>query len=133
MNNAANWGVKPSRIQFLDRVLSTHGNVRHVIQHDEIVFEAMRAAPGDQLTILCCDEYTMGITSVYRALREFGKLDIIFVGGVWCGYTREAKEYCTEAKIGLYNSNELNGALWREEHWSYYQRDKDGNRIYHYR
>lgn len=46
---------------------------------------------------------------MYRALSEFGKLDIIHVGGGWCGYTQEAKEYCIDNKIGIYVSDEMSG------------------------
>jgi hypothetical protein len=43
-----------------------------------------------------------GVTFLTRAIGEFGPLNIIFVGGAWHGYTREAKEECADRKIGLY-------------------------------
>ncbi|WP_156972483.1 hypothetical protein [Nitrosospira sp. NpAV] len=72
----------------------------------------------------------MGLTMVQRALHEFGTLNIIYIGGGWCGYTNEAKDFCLEAKIGLYVTDDMSGALWRDNFWTYHRKDKDGNPVY---
>lgn len=130
MTNGSNsWGVEYSRITWFENLLLGHPNVTNIVRHDDIVFDMDRKKHGDHLTILCCYEYTMGLTAVNRALREFNKLNIIHVGGGWCGYTVEAKQFCLDSSIGLYVSNEMYGALWQNEYWSYYQKDSDGNPI----
>jgi hypothetical protein len=73
----------------------------------------------------------MGLTDVQRALAEFGKLNLIYIGGGWNGWTKTAKEFCLDQKIGLYVTNEMSGALWADDFWSYYQKDEKGNRIDH--
>jgi hypothetical protein len=132
-NGSNNWGVEFSKIMWFERLISTHRNIENIARHDDIVFEVDRLKQKDHLTILCCDEYAMGITAVHRALREFGDLNIIHIGGGWCGYTTEAKEFCLNANIGLYVSNEMNGALWKDEFWAYHQKDEDGNTVYYSR
>ena len=132
LNNGSNtWGVAFSKVMWFERLLKSHGNIKNVIRRDDIIFEVDRTQQADHLTILCCDEYAMGITAVHRALNEFGSLDIIHIGGGWCGYTFSAKEFCLDSSIGLYISNEMSGALWKNEFWKYHQADKDGNPIYY--
>lgn len=132
INNGSNtWNVSFAHISWFERLLRTHANVCNVSRHHDLVFEVDRKNQGDQLTIFCCNEYTMGRTLVQRALYEFGKLDIIYIGGGWCGYTNEAKDFCLESKIGLYVTDEMSGALWINDYWTYYQKDKEGTPVYH--
>lgn len=129
-NNGSNaWGVSLSHIAWFERLLETHPNVGNVSRHHDLVFETDRKRQQDHLTIFCCNEYTMSLTMVQRALHEFGTLHLIYIGGGWCGYTSEAKEFCLDAEIGLYVTNDMSGALWSDEFWSYYRKDQDGNPI----
>ena len=65
----------------------------------------------------------MSDTLVQKALSEFGALDIIYVGGAWNAGTSAAGAYCADQKIGIYNSTEINGALWKDEYWNYQKPD----------
>lgn len=133
MNNGNNsWGVSFSRIAWLEEAIEKHKNVSCVRRHDDIVIEVDRK-DGSHITVLCLDEYAMGEAAVYRVLNEFPEVNLISVGGNWNGYTPEAKELCLSRDIGLYNSSELTGALWKDEYWKYYQEDEDGNPTYQYR
>lgn len=132
-NGTNNWNVSFAHISWLEKLLISHANVATVSRHDDIVFEVDRKQQADHLAIFCCNEYTMGLTLVQRALHEFGKLDLIYIGGGWCGYTNEAKKFCLDQRIGLYVTEEMSGALWRSEFWSYYRKDTDGDPIYHIR
>lgn len=131
-NGSNNWNVSFAQISWLERLLSTHGNVGSVTRRDDIVFEIARKLPADHLTVVCLNEYTMGLTAVHRVIHEFGKPGIIYVGGGWCGYTRQAKEFCVSEHIGLYVTNEMSGGLWENEHWTYCKRDKNGDPLYHF-
>ena len=75
----------------------------------------------------------MGLTLVLRGLQEFGELSLFYIGGGWCGYTYQAKEYCIEQKIGLFVTNEINGALWKNDYWTYHKRDEKRNSVYYYK
>lgn len=134
MTNGKNaWGVPYSQITWFERLLAGHGNVARVERHDDIVFEVDRKAPADHIKMLCCREYTMGVTAVLRGLSEFGAVNIFYIGGGWCGYTREAKEFGLAQKIGIFISDEMTGALWKNDYWAYHKRNKDGHPIYFYR
>jgi hypothetical protein len=134
MSNGSNdWGVSFGRISFLDGILRGHGNVASIVRDQDILFKVARKNQSDVLRILCCDEYAMGTTLVNRALAEFGSLNIIFVGGAWHGYTKQAKDQCLAAEIGLYNATELAGGLWRNDYWAYNRQDEDGNPVFAYK
>src|SRR5258708_252795 len=120
MSNGFNdWNVTFGRITFLDGILKGHGNISNVNRDRDILFTVSRKNQSDVLLILCCDEYAMGTTLVNRAVAEFATPNIIYVGGAWHGYTQQAKEQCLAQKIGLYNSTELAGGLWRNDYWAY--------------
>ena len=125
MNKGSNdWDVSFSRISWLEEVLNNHPNVVDVTRHDDIVFEIQRKQ-GPPITLLCLDEYTLGVAAVERAFREFPQVNLIYVGGKWNNYTAVAKELCRQRSIGLYNAGELNGALQKKDFTTYYQRDKN--------
>lgn len=130
-NGNNNWNVGFSRISWVQSLLQSHGNVLSVSRGNDIVFETERKS-GDRLIVLCLDEYVMGISATQRVFREFSGVHIIYVGGNWNKYTREAKQYCLDRNVGLYNAGEINGALWRSDFWAYHKRDEDGNPVYPY-
>jgi hypothetical protein len=128
-NGSNEWGTPYCDITFLDRLLRTHQNVSAVSRSDDILFSVSRIQQGDTLRVLCLRQYTMGRTMVDRAIDEFGELDIIYIGGGWNGYQSEAKDLCLDSHIGLYVTDEMSGALWRDDYWNYQKRDKDGDPI----
>lgn len=133
MDNASPWNVSFSRTSFTSRMLSKHGNVDKLIRSKDIYFDFVRKEQGDQIKLLAADEYVFSLALVHRALDDFGEINIISVGGNWNGYSHQAKEYCTSHKIGLFNSTELNGAIWKTAYWDYVKKDEDGNRLYQFK
>lgn len=131
MTNGSNtWGVPFSDITWLSHLLENHRNVISVNRHRDILFTVARKTQNDALSVLCLREYTMGLTLVQRALQEFGELDVIYIGGGWNSYTSQAKDFCLKASIGLYVSDEMSGALWGNEYWTYHKKDAKGNPDY---
>ena len=130
-NGSNLWNVSFAHISWFERLLSSHGNVKAVSRHHDLKFDLTRKQQNDQLSVICLNEYTMGLTAVHRAIHEFGKPNIIYIGGGWCGYTLQAKEFCINEHIGLYVTDEMSGALWNTQHWTYNKRNKDGDPIYH--
>ena len=129
MNGNNEFGVSYSRIAWLEQALPLHENVLVVDRDQDIVFRVKRKR-GPKLQIVCLDEYACGIGRVYEGLAAFPGTNFIYVGGNWNGYTTEAKEYCLENRIGLYNSTEITGAIHRDDYWSYHKKDRDGNPAY---
>jgi len=128
-NGSNNWNVSFGSISFLNKILSTHGNVKNILRSKDILFTLERINKIEKLKIVCLEEYCVGVTIMRRVIEEFGRVDIIYSGGEWTGYTPEAKELCISEKIGLYNSKELSGGLWKNEFWNYNKRDEKGDTI----
>lgn len=130
MKNGSNsWAVSYSRIVWLENAIKTHENVANFSRHDDIILEVQRDR-GCSLTVVCLDEYTLGESGVQRILQEFPSVNFISVGGNWNGYTKEAKELCLLHRIGLFNSGEITGAIYKNDFWTYHKKDKDGNPVY---
>lgn len=130
MTNGANsWGVSYSRIAWLETVIKSHDNVASFSRHNDIIMEVTRKI-GCPLIIICLDEYTLGEAAARRVMQEFPSVNFISVGGNWNGYAPEAKALCLSNRIGLFNSSELSGALFKDEFWTYHKKDKEGNPIY---
>lgn len=129
MNGNNDFGVSYSRISWLDKALTGHPNVVSTERNYDIFFHITRER-GEDVRLVCLDEYACGVTRVREVLEAFPTANFIFVGGNWNGYTTEAKEFCLGAQLGLFNSQEITGALYRNEFWSYHKRDDEGNPIY---
>lgn len=111
-NNGSNdFGVTFGRISFLQTILEEHDNVIIMRRHDDIVFDIKRSRQGDELSIVCIDEYSASLEVVMRVVKRFPETSVIFVGGKWNGYTDEAYDFCKERKIGIYNAKDISGAL----------------------
>ncbi len=132
MTNGTNsWGVSYSRITWLEEAIRSHKNVTRLSRHDDIIIEIERE--NGPITLICLDEYVLGEAGVRRVMQEFPRVNFISVGGNWNGYTPEAKELCLSNQIGLFNSSELAGAIFRNDFWNYHKRDHEGNPVYPYK
>jgi len=98
------------------------GNVEDVVREKDILFRFRRINQKGNIILLGVDEYACSISLVRCALEDFGSLNFICVGGLWNGYTERAKEFCMEKHIGLYNTSELSGGLWKDDYWDYTQK-----------
>jgi len=133
MSNGANeFGVTFPQIRWIERVIRNHDNVIDVKRTKDILFTIERKY-GDVIELVCIDEYTCGIIRVYEVLEYFESVNIIYVGGIWNGYTEDAKEYCLSSSVGLFNSGEIDGALFKKKYWDFYKRDDKGNPTYPYK
>jgi hypothetical protein len=128
-NGSNNFGVSFSQISWIEKALRNHPNVVSVARLHDIQFDISRNL-GDELLLVCLNEYTCGLARVYDALDQFSGTNIIYVGGNWNNYTQEAKDFCLLSNLGLYNSSEINGALQRGDFWNYHRKDENRNPIY---
>lgn len=130
MTNGSNdFGVTLPQIKFLSRALGSHKAVASVERSKDIQFDIVTSR-GDELRLVCLNEYTCGLARVLEVLEAFPGTNIIYVGGAWNGYTMQAKEFCIDSNVGLFNSSEIIGALYREDYWRYHKKDEEGNPMY---
>jgi hypothetical protein len=117
-NGQNEWGVGFSLIMFLDKIVGGHTNVVSHRRYHDIVFDLVRKEQGDTLTVVCINEYTASLDVVMRVIEAFPSVNIIFIGGKWNKFTREAAEYCMERQIGICNSGDLAIALRKNKYWA---------------
>ncbi|MGB3470680.1 MAG: hypothetical protein WBA51_07660 [Erythrobacter sp.] len=130
MSNGSNeYGISFAQISWFDRLLNTHVNVVAAKRHNDIIWDVARKR-GRDIQAICLDKYTCGIAKVLEVREKFPDVNLIYVGGMWNSYTMEAKEYCLGNEIGLFNTGEMTGALYRDDFWTYHKKDKDGNPVY---
>jgi hypothetical protein len=126
------WNVSYSTISFVERALLGHAKVASFKRSDDIVFD-IQLKDGKHLKMLLLNEYTLGLAAIHRALAEFPGIEYIVTGANWNGYTKEAKQYGKENDLGLFVLGEFFGSLYWSNPKQYYQKDADGNPIYHYK
>jgi hypothetical protein len=131
-NDWNNWETSYTHIQFLKRVLSGHQQVESFQRRKDIVFYIERREQLPSVVAVLINRYTIGLADVLSVLAEFPEATCIVAPGDWCGYTREAKEYGIAHGIGVFNTSEFFGALWRTDPKSYVKKDNDGKPIYAY-
>jgi hypothetical protein len=130
MSNGSNhFGVSYAQISWINRLLQGHPNTSTVIRSNDIQFDVTRKR-GSDIRLVCLNEYSCGLGRIFEAQEEFPGVNLIYVGGNWNSYTLEAKTHCLDSKIGLYNTNEMSGALHRNDFWAYHKKDKDGSPVY---
>ena len=132
MSNDNNWGVPFSSIRFFENALKGHSKVEEIQRTQDILFE-ITLCDFTNTTALLLNEYTLGLASVLEAIREFPNLQHIVTGANWNGYTREAKKYGLDNKIGIFVIGEFLGALNWSEPYKYYKKDDKGKPVYEYR
>jgi hypothetical protein len=126
------WGVSYSLIRFLEEALTGHKRVSSFQRINDIQF-LIRRFDWSTLNVVVVNEYALGLAAVLRARKEFPGTEYVVTGATWNGYTPEAKKYGQQNDIGIFNLNELFGAL----HWTnpkqYSKKDDDGNPTYEYK
>ncbi|WP_202408908.1 hypothetical protein [Deinococcus xianganensis] len=133
MNNGKNnWGVSFSHIQWLIRFLEGHDNIHSYDRSEDILFELTRVKQGDKIKILCLNEYTFSSTKLRAALHEFPDICAVYIGGGWNGYTPEALTLSAQRGVGIYVTDDLTGALWRDNVNGYVRKDDRGDPIYRF-
>ncbi len=127
-NGSNDFGVTFAQISWISRWPKTHENVVSSWRSNDIQFD-IRRKHGRPIW------YDMS-RRIHLWYEDFGgsggfpDMNLIYVGGNWNSYTMEAKEYCLEAKLGLFNTSELAGAFYRDDFGAYHKKDKDGNPVY---
>lgn len=96
-----------------------------LVSDQEIIVE--RRGKAD-LRVYMTNIYIVGVSDVYDILSSSPSVNVIVTMSNWNGYTLEAKDYCTQQKIGLFLFNEFLGAVYydREKFINYAPPDKSG-------
>lgn len=126
------WIPNRKSIEVFIDALSSHSKVQRLEKLGANKFRILREAPLSPINAFLVDVYTVGHADVVAALSKDAGVNAIITMSAYNGYTRQAKEYAKEQKIGVYVFAEFLGALWKQDHWSYVKFDEEGKPITHY-
>lgn len=127
-----NWDTAFPDIRFLTEALSTHKAVSSFTRTRDIVFTIERPVSETPIVMVLIKRYTVGLADVIAVMKEFPDATCIVAPGDWAGYTKEAKEYGIAQKVGVFNTSEFFGALWKENPLLHARRSTDGSPTYAY-
>src|SRR3546814_8456968 len=71
------------------------------------------------LRLFICECYAFGVADYIETTGKLGHLDLVIINSAWCGYSPDAKRYCRDESVGLFEIGELMGALPRADYWNY--------------
>lgn len=71
------------------------------------------------IKVFICECYSFGLAEYYETVEKIGKIQAVIINSNWCGYTAEAKHYCREHGVGLFNIGEFMAALNMKNFWEY--------------
>lgn len=94
---------------FEDRMLS-HNKVYRIQNTGEGLYE-IDLGGGRLIRVFICECYSFGLAEYYESVEKLGKIQAVIINSNWCGYTIEAKRYCREHGVGLFNIGEFMAAL----------------------
>lgn len=117
-NNGTNaYDVTFGRIMFLEKIISGHQNVAAFDRHDDLAFDVVRLDQGDNVQVLCVDEYVLSEAMARQIINDFPNVGIIFVGGKWNSASGDARAYCCARKIAICNAGDINAKLSKTRYW----------------
>ena len=119
-------------VRFFRDAITAHDEVTSVTDRGESVY-VLNRKKHPSVVVFMTDVYTVGMADLVDAKARIPDLNCIVTISNWNGYTRDAKEYGVQQKIGIFLFSELMGALNRSDYWAYVKHDKDGKPRYHYR
>lgn len=132
MQEYNSWNVSYNVITFFEKAMNGHGKVASVNRTKDIFF-TVKDKEDRTFKVLLLNEYCIGLATVFKVIDEFPDTEYIVTGANWNGYTKEAKDYCMENNLGLFNLGEFLGALNWTNPKNYYKKDTDGKPIYAYK
>lgn len=103
---------------YFEQMVKKHNKIKS-IQNIDIGLYEITLARNKKLRLFICDCYSFGMAEYYETIGNFGDLDIIVIGSLWCSYTMDLKSYCMSNKIGLFKPKDFMAAIHNKQYWEY--------------
>jgi len=111
-----------TEISYFQRAMSGHDKVESIEPRACQEFIIHRVGGLTPVIVYLTNLYTVGEADVYQIAGACSGVDCIVTVSNWQQYTRDAKRYAAETKIGLFTLTELMGALNLRYVWRYQKR-----------
>jgi len=104
--------------KFFEDRMRSHNKVADIQNTGEGLYE-IDHVDGRALIVFICECYSFGIAEYYESVENLGDLNAVIINSNWCGYTMEAKFYCQEHNVGLFDIKGFMAALNLRNYWEY--------------
>ncbi|WP_032699973.1 hypothetical protein ACTACM_19660 [Pseudomonas fragariae (ex Marin et al. 2024)] len=112
------WMSHYGEYQFFEERMRNHNKVSKLKNIQGGLYEIL-LKNGKTLKIFICECYSYGVAEYEETVQKLGPLDAIIINSNWCGYSSEAKSYCRERLVGLFDIREFMAALNLTRYWEY--------------
>ncbi|MEX5537202.1 hypothetical protein ABFV54_18965 [Pseudomonas syringae] len=112
------WMSHYGEYKFFEERMRNHNKVSKLKNIQGGLYEIL-LKNGKTLKIFICECYSYGVAEYEETVQKLGPLDAIIINSNWCGYSSEAKSYCRERLVGLFDIRELMAALNLTRYWEY--------------
>ncbi|WP_137982865.1 hypothetical protein ACTACN_02440 [Pseudomonas syringae] len=112
------WMSHYGEYQFFEERMRNHNKVSKLKNIQGGLYEIL-LKNGKTLKIFICECYSYGVAEYEETVQNLGPLDAIIINSNWCGYSSEAKSYCRERLVGLFDIREFMAALNLTRYWEY--------------
>ena len=120
---------RPESIEALMEYLQSNNAVRTVRREsNQLIIVKRNTLPS--LRTFMTNIYIVSLADVHEIFAKAGKVDAIVTMSAWNGYTPEAKAFCKERRVGLFEFKEFLGAVHYvgDRYLSYIPPEKRENR-----
>lgn len=101
---------RPESFEYFRNCLQIHDHVESFFEPSPQVFHVQRMQ-GDRLTLYLTNIYCVSTASVFDISSRVPELNCIVTISAWNGYTANAKLQATTQQIGLFQRDQVMGAL----------------------
>ncbi|HVE44893.1 MAG TPA: hypothetical protein VNC84_07165 [Gammaproteobacteria bacterium] len=112
-----------SEIIFFKKILSSHDKISRFSEIDPQQFNIERGQGLSSVMVYLSGFYIIGIADCMDIIEEYSDVNCIVTSSSWKSYTKDAKEYASSKRIGLFDISEFMGALNRDDFWNYVKKD----------
>ena len=122
-NDSFPWMSYYKNYKFFESRMKSHSRVSSLRNNADGLYEIV-LTDKRVLKVFICECYSFGMAEYYESVDNLGELNAVIINSNWCGYSMEAKFYCIEHSIGLFDIGGFMVALNMKNYWEYITKDE---------
>jgi len=122
-NDSFPWMSYYGNYTFFEGCMRSHNKVANIQNIGEGLYE-IDHADGRTLIVFICECYSFGMAEHFESVENLGDLNAVIINSNWCGYTMEAKLFCRDNGVGLFDIKGFMAALNIYDYWNYLTKEE---------
>lgn len=112
------WPSHYGEFSFFEQRMREHNRVRSIEARGSGYY-LLTKIDGSILTAFICECYSFGMAEYVETTSKLGKIDVVVINSIWCGYTDDLKIRCRNDRVGLFGIKDFMAALNKSDFWLY--------------